>query len=120
MRKKETYNAASIRPHITSAETSPHHQEGHGLTTGVNVPLADERNQERANGIQNDEGEGHEDAVDADQIHGPVARAGAAVPTTKATAAADVVAVVAGTRSGVTTVVASVAVVVSGPARGTS
>lgn len=62
-----THNSNALRRNNAQSETSPHEQEREELPRGVQNPLPEERHERRAEGIQDDENNRHDDAVAQDQ-----------------------------------------------------
>jgi hypothetical protein len=58
------YQVALLGSHVTAGETTPHEQEADSLPDTVQPPLAGEDHEQAAHGVEEDEDNGHDDAVD--------------------------------------------------------
>lgn len=62
-----THESDALRSNIAQPEAGPHEQESEELPRGVEDPLAEQGHERRADGVQEHEDDGHDDAVAADQ-----------------------------------------------------
>ncbi len=80
-----TYNLALVGGHDADAKGAPHQNPGEDLPYAVHDPAAGKRHEQRAQGIENDEDERHEQTVDRQKA---VVRAGLDANAAGAAAAA--------------------------------